>query len=178
MTASHASVHHPSSSGKSHHETPVIGEILDRGGIITGHQTTSKKKLLEQIANMFAEQLPETDAGQIFSTLIERENLGSTGIGNGVALPHGRIAGLENVVGFFLHLQTPMDFDAIDHLPVSLVFAILVPENATEEHLKLLASLAGIFRDEETRQQLLETSNSSLIRNIFNSSVAERSAAT
>ena len=71
-----------------------------------------------------------------------------------------------------------MDFDAIDHLPVSLVFAILVPEDATEEHLKLLASLASKFRDEETRQQLLETSNSSLVRNIFNSSVAERSAVT
>ncbi len=170
MTASHASVHHPSASGESHHETPVIGEILDRGGIITGHQTTSKKRLLEQIANLFAEQLPDIDAGQIFSTLIERENLGSTGIGNGVALPHGRIAGLENVVGFFLHLQTPMEFDAIDHLPVNMIFAILVPEDATEEHLKLLASLASIFRDEETRQQLLETSNSSLIRNIFNSS--------
>ncbi len=178
MTASHANIHHPSASGESHHETPVIGEILDRGGIITGHQTTSKKRLLEQIANLFAEQLPGIDAGQIFSTLIERESLGSTGIGNGVALPHGRIAGLENVVGFFLRLQTAMAFDAIDHLPVSLVFAILVPEDATEEHLKLLASLARIFRDDETRQQLLETSNSSLIRKIFNSSVAERSVAT
>ena len=176
MTDIHASVHHPSSAGKTHHETPVIGDILDRGGIVTGHQTTSKKKLLEQIANMFAEQLPDADASQIFSTLFERENLGSTGIGNGVALPHGRIAGLENVVGFFLRLQTPMDFDAIDHLPVSLIFAILVPEDATEEHLKLLAHLASIFRDEETRQKLLETSKSSLIRNIFNNSVAERSA--
>jgi PTS system nitrogen regulatory IIA component len=115
--------------------------------------------------------LPGTDASQIFSTLIERENLGSTGIGSGVALPHGRIAGLEKVVGFFLRLQTEMDFDAIDHLPVNLVFAILVPQDATEEHLKLLASLASIFRDEETRQQLLDASNSSLIRNIFNTSI-------
>lgn len=171
MTASHASVHHPSSPGKAHHEVPVIGEILDRGGIITGHQTTSKKRLLEQIANLFAERLPATDAGQIFSTLIERENLGSTGIGSGVALPHGRIAGLDKVVGFFLRLQTPLDFDAIDHLPVNLIFAILVPEEATEEHLKLLSSLAGVFRDEETRQQLLETSNSSLIRKIFDTPI-------
>lgn len=171
MSASHASAHHHSASGTLHHETPVIGDILDRGGIIIGHQTTSKKKLLEQIANLFAERLPGTDASQIFSTLIERENLGSTGIGSGVALPHGRIAGLEKVVGFFLRLQTEMDFDAIDHLPVNLVFAILVPQDATEEHLKLLASLASIFRDEETRQQLLDASNSSLIRNIFNTSI-------
>lgn len=171
MTASHASsLHHPSSSGAPHNEASLIGEILDRGGIITGHQTTSKKRLLEQISNLFAEQLPAIAASRIFSTLIERENLGSTGIGNGIALPHGRIAGLDKAVGFFLRLQTGLDFDAIDHLPVNLVFAILVPEDATEEHLKLLASLAGIFRDENTRQQLLETSDSSLIRNIFNTS--------
>ncbi len=148
----------------------LIGEILDRGGIITGHQTTSKKRLLEQIADLFAEQLPAINAGKIFTTLIERENLGSTGIGNGIALPHGRIAGLDKVVGFFLRLQTALDFDAIDHLPVNMVFAILVPEDATEEHLKLLASLARLFRDEDTRQLLLETTDSSVIRNIFNTS--------
>ena len=116
---------------------------------------------------MFAEQLPDIDAGQIFSTLIERENLGSTGIGDGIALPHGRISGLDNVAGIFLRLQEPLEFAAADHLPVNLIFAILVPENATEEHLKLLASLAGVFRDEETRMKLLETSDSAQIRDIF-----------
>jgi len=170
MSTSHASIHHPSTSGEAHYESSAIGEILDRGGIITGHQTTSKKRLLEQIANLFAEQLPDIKSGQIFSTLIERENLGSTGIGNGVALPHGRITGLDKVIGIFLQLQTALDFDAIDHLPVNLVFAILVPEDATEEHLKLLASLASVFRDDDTRQKLLETSDSSLIRSIFNNS--------
>ena len=167
MSVSHANISHPASSGESHQDSPDIGSILDRGGIFTGHQSTSKKRLLEQIANIFADRLPGKKAGQIFSTLIERENLGSTGIGDGIALPHGRISGLDNVAGIFLRLQEPLDFDAADHLPVDLIFAILVPEDATEEHLKLLASLAGIFRDKETRQKLLETSDPSLIRAIF-----------
>ena len=171
MSVSHASLHHSASAGETHQHGPDIGTILDRGRIVPDHQTTSKKRLLEQLATLFAEQLPDIDAGQIFSTLIERENLGSTGIGHGVALPHGRISGLDNVVGIFLHLQEPLDFDAADHLPVNLIFAILVPEEATEEHLKLLASLAGIFRDEEIREKLLETSDSVLIRNLFNNAV-------
>ncbi|MFW2439697.1 MAG: PTS sugar transporter subunit IIA [Arenicellales bacterium] len=171
MPASHASLHHPAMQGNKHHGAQNIGEILDRGGIVVGHQTTSKKRLLEQVANIFAERLPETDARQIFSTLIDRENLGSTGIGHGVALPHGRIAGLEDVVGVFLHLKDDLDFDAVDHLPVNLVFAILVPEDATEEHLNLLASLAGIFRNDEKRQILLDSTDPSLIRETFALSV-------
>lgn len=171
MSVSHASIRHPAMHGNKQDDAPDIGEILDRGGIVIGHQTTSKKRLLEQIANMLAERLPNIDARQIFRTLIERENLGSTGIGNGVALPHGRIAGLEDVVGVFLHLKNALDFDAVDHLPVNLVFAILVPENATEEHLNLLASLAGIFRNDEKRQKLLETTDPSLIRETFDMSV-------
>lgn len=167
MPLVNTSIHPPASSGESRQDPPYIGTILDRGGIFTGHQTTSKKRLLEQIANIFAEQLPDIDASQIFSTLIERENLGSTGIGNGIALPHGRISGLDSVAGIFLRLQDPLDYDAADNLPVNLIFAILVPENATEEHLKLLASLAGIFRDEESRQKLLETNDPTQIRAIF-----------
>lgn len=171
MSISHASIHHSAMYGNKQHDAPDIGAILDRGGIVVGHQTTSKKRLLEQIANMLAEHLPDTDARQIFRTLIEREKLGSTGIGNGVALPHGRIAGLKDVVGVFLHLKNALDFDAVDHLPVDLVFAILVPEDATEEHLNLLASLASIFRNYEKRQKLLETTDPSLIRETFDMSV-------
>ena len=167
MPVGHANMHHPAASVEPHQDSPDIGAILDRGGIFIGHQTTSKKRLLEQIANMFAEQLPATDAGQIFSTLIDRENLGSTGIGNGIALPHARISGLDDVAGIFLRLQEPLEFDAADHLPVNLIFAILVPENATEEHPKLLAGLAGIFRVDETRRKLLETSDAAQIRAIF-----------
>ncbi len=167
MSVSHASIHPPAMHEGKQHAAPDIGAILDRGGIVTGLQTTSKKRLLEQIANMFTESIPDTDAREIFSILIERENLGSTGIGNGVALPHGRLKGLDEVVGLFLSLQDPLDFDAVDHQQVNLVFAILVPEDTTEEHLNLLALLASVFRNDDNRQRLLETTDSSLIREIF-----------
>ena len=98
---------------------------------------------------------------------------GSTGIGHGVALPHGRMQGLDDVVGIFLRLDEPLEYDAVDHLPVNLIFAILVPQDATEEHLKLLASLACVFRDEETRDKLLQTSDTSIIREIFNTPVKQ-----
>lgn len=167
MSVRHANIQHPAMHENKQHDALDIGVILDHGRIVTGHQTTSKKRLLEQIANMFAENLPDADAGQIFSTLIERENLGSTGIGDGVALPHARIKGLEDVVGLFLSLQEPLEFDAVDQQKVNLVFAILVPEDATEEHLNLLASLASVFQNTEKRQVLLETTDSSLIRETF-----------
>ena len=174
MSAHHA-IPHPSGPGSSQQESPtsLIGDILDRGVIVTGLQASSKKKLLESAAMMFADRLPDTDAGQILSTLIDRENLGSTGIGHGVALPHGRIQGLDEVIGIFLRLEEPLDFDAVDHLPVNLVFAILVPQDATEEHLKLLASLACVFRDEETRDRLLNTSDTKMIREIFETPVEQ-----
>jgi len=167
MSVSHASINHPAMQENAQHNVPDIGGTLDRGRIVTGLKTTSKKRLLEQIANMFAEHIPDTDAGEIFSMLIERENLGSTGIGEGVALPHGRLKGLDKVVGLFISLQAPLDFSAADHQQVNLVFAILVPEDATEEHLNLLAVLAGIFRNEDKRQRLLETSDTSMIREIL-----------
>lgn len=170
MTASHA-IHDHAGSGSSQQSprSSSIGEILDRGAIITDLQVSSKKKLLEQTAQLFAEHLPGVDASQIFNTLIERENLGSTGIGHGVAIPHGRIEGLDEVTGIFLHLEEALEFDAADHLPVDLVFAILVPQHATEDHLRLLAGLAGIFRDQETRDKLAATSDAAMIRDIFNS---------
>ena len=165
MTATHAIDH--TDPGSAHAGSSRIGTILERGGISLGLQVTSKKKLLEHVAEMFAQRLSQLDAGQIFTTLIDRERLGSTGIGHGVALPHGRIEGLDEVVGFFLQLEEPIDFDAADHLPVNIVFALLVPQDATEEHLKLLADLAAIFRDDEKRENLLQATDISQIRDIF-----------
>jgi PTS system nitrogen regulatory IIA component len=174
MTATHAIEH--TNSDSTHTGSSRIGTILERGGITVGLQVTSKKKLLEYAAEKFAQRLPQLDAGQIFTTLIDREKLGSTGIGHGVALPHGRIEGLNEVVGIFLQLQQPIDFDAADHLPVNIVFALLVPQDATEEHLKLLADLAAIFRDDEKREKLLHASDISQIRDIFDSTEIKASS--
>lgn len=151
---------------------PSIAELLDAGQIVIAHQTTSKKRLLEDIADRFAACEAGIDAQQVFATLIGRENLGSTGIGAGVALPHGRIAGLEHTIGIFMTLAQPLDFDSIDHERVSLVFAILVPEQATEEHLKLLASLAALFSRSELRERLRESRSPDEVRALLTGGLA------
>jgi PTS system nitrogen regulatory IIA component len=105
----------------------------------------SKKRLLEFISELLAGSSPELLQNDIFDALINREKLGSTGLGMGVAIPHGRIAALERPVCAFVKLATPVDFDATDGQPVDLVFALLVPEDSTEEHLQVLSTIAEIF---------------------------------
>jgi len=148
----------------------TISDILPVGHIVLGHSTTSKKRLLEDLAGMFAGESVELDPLAIFTTLIERENLGSTGIGAGVALPHGRIVGLSDTLAIFMTLAEPLDFGAADGEPVKLVFALLVPENATEAHLKLLAQLAGLFRDPELRTALANSTSADEVHKLLTSS--------
>ncbi|MCW8908198.1 MAG: PTS sugar transporter subunit IIA, partial [Sedimenticola sp.] len=94
-----------------------------------------------------------------FDKLLERERLGSTGLGNGIALPHARMAGVGEARGAFVQLQSKADFDAIDRQPVDLVFGLLVPEQATEEHLQLLARLATLFSDDSFCERLRKAGN-------------------
>ena len=152
MTAGHAIIE----QGDAGHGVTRIGDILPVGHIELNHSTTSKKRLLEDLAGMFAGEALDLDPHTIFTTLIDREKLGSTGIGSGVALPHGRIEGLDDTLAIFMTLAEPLDFDAIDRQPVNLVFALLVPEQATDAHLQLLARLAGLFRDPVLRSDLAE----------------------
>jgi len=116
----------------------------------------NKLLLLEKLSQLLslAESAPACRA--VFDALNAREQLGSTGIGRGIAIPHGRLQGLPHAVGVFVTLKNEMDYGAIDHKPVKMVFALLVPENAENEHLRLLALLAGIFNNAETRQNLLQ----------------------
>lgn len=153
MSTSHASIDH-GSSDMENKNIASIAEILPVGHIVSGHSTTSKKRLLEDLAGMFAGETVDLDARAIFTKLIDRENLGSTGIGAGVALPHGRIDGLSETLAIFMSLTEPLDFDAADNQPVNLVFAMLVPEHATDAHLKLLAQIASLFREPELRAAL------------------------
>lgn len=117
-------------------------------------QATSKKKLLESAGELFSTTTLNQPSSLIFDHLLERERLGSTGFGHGVAIPHARISGTDQAFGCFIHTQQGIDFDAIDNEPVDLIFALLVPEDATEEHLQLLSLLASMFSTEETRQSL------------------------
>ncbi|MDW5378626.1 PTS IIA-like nitrogen regulatory protein PtsN [Halomonas sp. HP20-15] len=114
----------------------------------------SKKRVLEFFSTFIAQNTPSLDSQEVFSRLIGRERLGSTGIGNGVAIPHARNPHCKAPVAGFLKLQEPIDFDAVDGEPVDLVFVLLVPEEADDTHLALLAQVAGIMNDAETRSRL------------------------
>ncbi|MCL7461475.1 PTS IIA-like nitrogen regulatory protein PtsN [Pseudomonas sp. NW5] len=114
----------------------------------------SKKRVLEQIANLVARDIPGLDAHDIFESLVAREKLGSTGFGNGIAIPHCRLAGCSVPISALLRLDAPVDFDAIDGTPVDLLFVLLVPEAATEEHLELLRQIAGLLDRADVRERL------------------------
>ncbi|MDN5401084.1 MAG: PTS IIA-like nitrogen regulatory protein PtsN, partial [Pseudomonas sp.] len=112
--------------------------ILTPGRSLVNVPGGSKKKALEQIANLIAREVPDLEMQDVFEALIAREKLGSTGFGNGIAIPHCRLKGCETPVSALLHLDHPIDFDAIDGAPVDLLFVLLVPEAATDAHLELL----------------------------------------
>ena len=114
----------------------------------------SKKRVLEQIANLVARDLTDLDAQDIFENLIAREKLGSTGFGNGIAIPHCRLPGCQAPISAVLHLDAAVDFDAIDGAPVDLLFVLLVPEAATDEHLELLRQIASMLDRAEVRERL------------------------
>jgi PTS system nitrogen regulatory IIA component len=116
----------------------------------------SKPLLLEKLSQLLSLTASGPACRAAFDALNEREQQGSTGIGRGIAVPHGRLQGLSKAVGAFVTLKNEMDYGAIDHKPVKMVFALLVPANAENEHLRLLALLAGIFNNAETRQKLLQ----------------------
>lgn len=108
---------------------------------------SSKKRVLEFIAEQIRQHNDSLGEGQIFNNLIARERLGSTGIGQGIAIPHCRLEGLEHVIGVLMTLEEAVEFDAIDNQPVDLVFALVVPKEATSEHLELLSQLAEKFNE-------------------------------
>ena len=123
-------------------------------------EVTSKKRALEQLSQLLAQNNPSITAEEIFDRLIGRERLGSTGLGHGVAIPHGRVSGLQKPQAACIRLEHGVDFDALDRKPVDLLVALLVPEEATDEHLQLLAQLATMFSDTEFTQKLREARNS------------------
>lgn len=122
-----------------------ISDILSTERIICDHPCTSKKAALESLAGLIASADPGLTHSEVFESLIARERLGSTGLGHGIALPHGRIKGSNNVIGAFIRLQSAVQYDSIDQKPVDLFFALLVPEESTDEHLDILSKLAEKF---------------------------------
>lgn len=119
---------------------------------------SSKKQLFEHAGNVFARQYP-LKPSDVYQSLNERERLGSTGLGYGIAIPHGRIKGLSHAAGAFYRLQTPLPFDAPDGQPVTLCFILLVPKGADEQHLQILGELAQMFGDETMRERMHAAQN-------------------
>jgi PTS system nitrogen regulatory IIA component len=142
-------------------------DFLSQNSVATGVQIQSKKRLLEFIAELFAENNSQTQATDIFERLIERERLGSTGLGKGIALPHARIDGLEQARAVFVRLENSIDFDAIDNQPVDLVIALLVPADATDAHLQILAGLARFFNEESNCSRLREVNDKQQLAEIL-----------
>ncbi len=130
-----------------------LTNILPVGQVLLDLETTSKKRVFEQVGMLF-----ETHLGLarsvVFDSLFAREKLGSTGLGQGVAIPHGRIKGLKQAAGAFVRLKTPVPFDAPDGRAVNLLFFLLVPEQATELHLEILSELAQRFAERPFRDAL------------------------
>lgn len=124
-----------------------ISDIISPERVIKSNVVNSKKAALESLAALIASADPGLTQSEVFESLIAREKLGSTGLGHGIALPHGRRKGGSQTVGAFLRLENAVPYDAIDQKPVDLFFALLVPEESTEEHLQILAKLAKIFSD-------------------------------
>lgn len=131
-----------------------IESILAPELTLCGVTGTSKKRILEIIAARVARQYPELDENQIFNNLVARERLGSTGIGQGIAIPHCRLENCKRVVGSLMTLDESINFDAIDGEPVDLLFVLIVPQEATSEHLELLSQLAEKFNDRSLCDQL------------------------
>ena len=121
----------------------------------------SKKRILENIAQIITAQLDGGDeqCDLLFDNFVSREKLGSTGLGNGVAIPHCRSPGIKKIYGFLAKLTTPVDFDAVDDKPVDLVFALVVPLEKNDEHLSTLARIVGIVKSELSRQKLRDCDN-------------------
>ena len=119
----------------------------------------SKKRALEELSELISHDQNSISATDIFDCLLSRERLGSTGVGFGVAIPHGRLKDSNHTTAALIQLNHGIDFDAVDNQPVDLLFALVVPDKATEEHLKILALLAAMFKEDELRAQLRQAKN-------------------
>lgn len=131
-----------------------IEDILTPARSLVNVPGGSKKRVLEQIARVLGRDLPDLDTQAIFESFIAREKLGSTGFGNGIAIPHCRMSGCASPFSAILRLDAPVDFDAIDGAPVDLLFVLLVPEAATDEHLELLRQIASMLDRDDVRERL------------------------
>jgi len=144
----------------------LIAQLLSPDDIVVDLDATSKKRVFEQAGQHFEKRYGLSKTA-VFDALFAREKMGSTGLGLGIAIPHGRIKGLKEARGAFFRLSTPVPFEAPDGQPVHLVFVLLVPEAASERHLQLLSELAQMFSDKSFRERLASAADAAAVYSLF-----------
>ncbi|PRD43359.1 PTS IIA-like nitrogen-regulatory protein PtsN [Phyllobacterium phragmitis] len=133
-----------------------LSDLIQPAAIIPALKASSKKQLLQVMAEKAAELTGLTER-EVFDTILQRERLGSTGVGNGIAIPHGKLNSIKRITGIFARLENPVDFEALDDQPVDIVFLLLAPENAGADHLKALSRIARLLRDPDMVTKLRGT---------------------
>lgn len=152
-----------------------LSDLIEAGAIMPALRANSKKQLLQLLSEKAAELtgLPERE---VFDTILQRERLGSTGVGNGIAIPHGKLAGVKKITGVFARLDHAVDFEALDDQPVDLVFLLLAPEGAGADHLKALSRIARVLRDSDTVAKIRATADASAIHSFLSETPASHAA--
>ncbi|MCP4487224.1 MAG: PTS IIA-like nitrogen regulatory protein PtsN [Gammaproteobacteria bacterium] len=147
----------------------TISALLSPERIFINTAISSKKKLLEFIADQVSSHYQLTQSGLLYSNLLNRERLGSTGLGKGFAVPHARLPDLDTAIGLFIKLDKPINFDAPDNQPVDLVFTIIIPDHATDQHLQTLSALAKVFSQPQICEAIRNATSSDEVVNIIDS---------
>jgi len=152
-----------------------ISDLLTPERVIANLHATSKKQALQELARRAAELTGESERA-VFDVLLERERLGTTGVGGGIAIPHGRLAGLSSMFGLFARLERPVDFESIDERPVDLIFLLLAPATAGADHLKALARVSRLLRDRAICEKLRGTDKPEALFALLADSAASHAA--
>jgi PTS system nitrogen regulatory IIA component len=152
-----------------------IADLVRPAGVVANLKVTTKKQLLQELAARAA-TLTGLHERVIFDVLLERERLGTTGVGQGIAIPHGKLADLDRLHGLFARLDQPIDFEAIDDQPVDLVFLLLAPEQAGADHLKALAKVSRLLRDKEMCEKLRGSEGAEALYALITESAASPAA--
>ena len=153
----------------------ALADLLHQDAIIPALKVTSKKQLLQELAAKAA-KLTSVSEREIFDVILQRERLGSTGVGHGIAIPHGKLSGISSISGIFARLESPVDFEALDDEPVDLVFLLIAPEGAGADHLKALSRIARVLRDQDLAAKLRQTDSASAIYAFLNEEQANNAA--
>ncbi len=143
-----------------------LSRLLPLSRVLVDLDVTSKKRVFEHAGLVFEAELGLAASG-VFESLFARERLGSTGLGHGIAVPHGRMKGLREAAAAFVRTRQPIPFEAPDGNPVSLIFILLVPEKATDVHLQILSELAEMFSDRQIRQQLADAADAATVQTLI-----------